>query len=88
MVAGPVFTDNVKAWSGDHCVDPRIVPGVLFCNHPTDDDDPALIDVAPTVLRLFGIDPPRHMDGKPLFTCLLGEARRGEKGEGGRADAA
>ena len=88
VVAGPVFTDNVKAWSGDHCVDPRIVPGVLFCSHPIDDDDPALIDVAPTVLRLFGIDPPRHMDGKPLFTRPPGEARRGEKGEGGRADAA
>ncbi len=67
VVAGPVFEDNTKAWSGDHCVDPRIVPGVLFCNRPIDRDDPALIDIAPTVLSLFGIAPPRHMDGKPLF---------------------
>ncbi len=28
-----VFHDNKKAWSGDHCVDPSVVPGVLFCNH-------------------------------------------------------
>jgi predicted AlkP superfamily phosphohydrolase/phosphomutase len=28
-----VFHDNRKAWSGDHCVDPSVVPGVLFCNH-------------------------------------------------------
>ena len=28
-----VFHDNTKAWSGDHCVDPSVVPGVLFCNH-------------------------------------------------------
>ncbi|MCP4658169.1 MAG: nucleotide pyrophosphatase, partial [bacterium] len=67
MVSGPVFEDNVKAWSGDHCVDPRQVPGVIFCSHKLDDDDPALIDIAPTALRLFGIDPPPHMDGKSLF---------------------
>ena len=30
MVSGPIFEDNTKAWSGDHCVDPRLVPGVLF----------------------------------------------------------
>ena len=30
---GPnVFEDNDKAWSGDHCVDPLLVPGVLFSN--------------------------------------------------------
>lgn len=67
MVAGALFEDNVKAWSGDHCVDPEIVPGVFFCNHAIDKRDPALIDIAPTVLRLFGIDAPAHMDGKPLF---------------------
>ncbi|MEM7583165.1 MAG: alkaline phosphatase family protein [Acidobacteriota bacterium] len=67
VVSGPVFEDNVKAWSGDHCVDPRIVPGVFFCNQAIDTDDPALIDIAPTALRLFGVQPPAHMDGKPLF---------------------
>ncbi len=67
VVTGPVFEDNAKAWSGDHCVDPRQVPGVMFCNYPIDDDDPALMDMAPTALELFGIEPPAHMDGKPLF---------------------
>ena len=67
VVSGPVFEDNTKAWSGDHCVDPRIVPGVFFCNHPIDDDDPGLIDIAPTALRLFDLPVPKHMDGKPLF---------------------
>src|SRR5581483_72905 len=28
-VSDQIFEDNVKAWSGDHCVDPRLVPGVL-----------------------------------------------------------
>ncbi len=67
VVSGPVFEDNVKAWSGDHCIDPRLVPGVFFCNQVIDDDDPALIDIAPTALRLFGLKPPAYMDGKPLF---------------------
>ena len=66
VVAGPVFDDNTKAWSGDHCIDPRLVPGVFFCNRSIESADPALIDIAPTALRLFGIEPPAYMDGRPL----------------------
>ncbi|HET9265134.1 MAG TPA: alkaline phosphatase family protein [Vicinamibacterales bacterium] len=66
VVAGPIFEDNIKAWSGDHCIDPRLVPGVFFCNRRVDTEDPALIDIAPTALRLFGIEPPAHMDGRAL----------------------
>ena len=66
VVAGPVFEDNVKAWSGDHCIDPRLVPGVFFCNRRVDTEEPSLIDIAPTALRLFGIEPPAYMDGRPL----------------------
>jgi predicted AlkP superfamily phosphohydrolase/phosphomutase len=68
MTAGPLFADNEKAWSGDHCVDPRLVPGVLFCSRPIDGDDPSLMDIAPTVLRVFGIDPPPYVEGTPLIT--------------------
>lgn len=66
VVAGAVFEDNVKAWSGDHCIDPHLVPGVFFCNRAIDTQDPSLIDIAPTALRLFGIEPPSYMDGRPL----------------------
>jgi predicted AlkP superfamily phosphohydrolase/phosphomutase len=66
VVAGPVFADNAKAWSGDHCIDPRLVPGVFFCNRRIHTDDPALVDIAPTALELFGIEPPAYMDGRPL----------------------
>ncbi len=67
VVSGPMIEDNVKAWSGDHCVDPRLVPGIFFSNCKIDDDDPGLIDIAPTALRLFGVPPSPHMEGKPLY---------------------
>jgi predicted AlkP superfamily phosphohydrolase/phosphomutase len=60
-----VFHDNKKAWSGDHCVDPSVVPGVLFCNRTIEAAAPRLLDVAPTVLDLFGVPIPDYMDGKP-----------------------
>jgi predicted AlkP superfamily phosphohydrolase/phosphomutase len=66
MVAGPVFEDNTKAWSGDHCIDPRLVPGVLFCNRKVSaEGELSIVDVAPTALRLFGLEPPAHMEGRP-----------------------
>jgi len=67
VVSGAVFEDNVKAWSGDHCIDPRLVPGVFFSTRKIESEDPALVDIAPSALRLFGLEPPAHMDGKPLF---------------------
>lgn len=68
VVAGPVMEDNGKAWSGDHCIDPRLVPGVLFCNRPVRAPDaPLLIDIAPSALWLFGLEPPSWMDGRVLF---------------------
>lgn len=62
-----VFDDNPKAWSGDHCVDPQLVPGVLFSNRKVQADDPGLEDLAPTALALFGLTPPSYMEGKPLL---------------------
>ncbi|MFQ5745012.1 MAG: hypothetical protein ACE5HV_15705, partial [Acidobacteriota bacterium] len=84
VVAGPLFEDNVKPWSGDHCIDPRLVPGVFFCNRPIDRQQPALIDIAPTALQQFGIEPPRYMDGKPLFTDGAADAdtEKGSDSEG------
>jgi predicted AlkP superfamily phosphohydrolase/phosphomutase len=63
-VTGTVFEDNLKAWSGDHCVDPRLVPGVLFSNRKITVEKPAIVDVAPTILKLFGLALPSYFDGK------------------------
>ena len=59
--------DNRRAWSGDHCMDPEQVPGVVYANRPLPRDDCALVDLAPTVLDLFGIAKPGHMHGRSLF---------------------
>ena len=64
-VTGQIFEDNLKAWSGDHCIDPRLVPGVLFSNRKIAEEKPAIVDVAPTMLKLFGLAIPGHIDGKP-----------------------
>jgi len=67
-VGSEVFEDNRKAWSGDHCVDPHLVPGVLLSNLQIDADDPGIEDMAPTALHLFGITPPPHMEGKSVLS--------------------
>jgi predicted AlkP superfamily phosphohydrolase/phosphomutase len=62
-----IFEDNVKAWSGDHCVDPALVPGVLFSNLKLDAENPGIEDLAPTALQIFGIAPPSWMEGDPVI---------------------
>ena len=62
---GPVFRDNDRLWSGDHCVDPALVPGMLFCNQPIAQNvAPSIMDFAPTILTLFGVPVPAYVDGK------------------------
>jgi predicted AlkP superfamily phosphohydrolase/phosphomutase len=67
-VTAAVFDDNNKCWSGDHCVDPSAVPGVLFTNEHCEAPNPGIEDMAPTILRLFAIDPPTWMEGRELLT--------------------
>jgi len=63
-----VISENTRPWSGDHNMNPPEVPGMLFCNLPIDVARPAIVDIAPTVLDLFGVPIPSHMDGKPFMT--------------------
>jgi len=76
QVTGQVFHDNTKAWSGDHCIDPSFVPGVLFCNRPVATEKPRLMDIGPTVLDMFGVDVPKYMDGKPLAVEMTTSQRK------------
>jgi predicted AlkP superfamily phosphohydrolase/phosphomutase len=65
-VGTDVFEDNVRPWSGDHCMDPDIVPGVLFANIKLGEENPRLMDIGPTVLDLLGVVVPRHMMGRSM----------------------
>ncbi|MCK4547817.1 MAG: alkaline phosphatase family protein [Candidatus Eisenbacteria sp.] len=61
------FGDNLKKWSGDHCMAAEIIPGVLFTNKPLRIPDPSLVDLAPTILNEFGIEKTPEMIGRNVF---------------------
>lgn len=65
-VTEDVIEDNTRSWSGDHSIDPELVPGVFFSNWTLNDDNPSITDFAPTVLNLFGMKPRGFHDGKVL----------------------
>jgi predicted AlkP superfamily phosphohydrolase/phosphomutase len=59
---------NMKKWSGDHCsFDYQTIPGSLISNRRLTADQARIIDIAPTVLKYFGVGIPKEIDGKPLF---------------------
>jgi len=62
-----LFSDNTKAWSGDHHVDPSRVPGILLTSRPLRGEAPHIVDIAPTVLKLFSLPVPGYMEGRPIL---------------------
>ncbi len=50
-----VFADNTSEWSGDHCMDPAAVPGILLTNRPPRQRADSLDQVARMILAEFGI---------------------------------
>lgn len=62
-----VFEDNLNPWSGDHCMDYTLVPGVLLSNREIAAQTPALTDIAPTILAEFGIRNSEGMMGQSVF---------------------
>ena len=67
QVTEEAITDNTKSWSGDHCVDPDIVPGVFFCDRAINTETPRLIDIPATIMKLFGQKIPSYMQGQMLL---------------------
>ena len=64
--------ENTNPWSGDHCMDFTLVPGVLLSNHKIMASAPALTDIAPTVLAEFGIPKAKDMIGESVFQAGRG----------------
>jgi predicted AlkP superfamily phosphohydrolase/phosphomutase len=65
-ISEQVIEPNLKHWSGDHCLDPELVPGVVFSNWWIENEAPALMDMAPTILNVFGLPKPQFQDGQVL----------------------
>lgn len=67
-VPSDVIEPNMRKWSGDHAsLDYRASAGVLLSSVRPTSDATRLIDIAPTVLKFFGLSVPTDIDGKPLF---------------------
>ncbi len=52
-----VFADNTGEWSGDHCMDPDAVPGVLLTSRRLKKPARSLQDLAAALLAEFGVEP-------------------------------
>jgi predicted AlkP superfamily phosphohydrolase/phosphomutase len=62
-----VLLDNDMAWSADHCADALEVPGVLWSNLAIRKTNPALVDLAPSILAEYGLPMPPTMTGRNVF---------------------
>jgi predicted AlkP superfamily phosphohydrolase/phosphomutase len=73
-----LWEENDRRWSGDHIVDPELVPGVIFMNQPSRNEAPRLFDMAPTILSALGVSrgagsPPIDGRGAALPESALAE---------------
>jgi predicted AlkP superfamily phosphohydrolase/phosphomutase len=67
-IAREIVEDNTRIWSGDHCsVYPPLVEGILFSNRELDVAQAYMGDVMPTLLELYGLEPPTRLDGRSLW---------------------
>jgi len=62
-----LFGNNMKKWSGTHLWDYKLVPGVILSNRKIKTEHPALYDIAPTILKEFGIKKDEDMVGEPIL---------------------
>jgi predicted AlkP superfamily phosphohydrolase/phosphomutase len=59
---------NMKKWSADHGgYDFAATAGVLIINRKLASPTPSIMDIAPTVLKYFGLQIPSSIDGKAIF---------------------
>lgn len=65
-ISEEMLEDNVQRWSGDHVLDPELVPGVLFMNRSFDTRLVSLLDMAPSILAALGVEPGPEMEGRSL----------------------
>ncbi len=62
-----IVGDRTDPWAADHCIDANFVPGVLLSNKQWSATQPAIWDMAPTILEAFGLSAPQEMEGRSIF---------------------
>ena len=62
-----VFEDNEKPWSGDHVVDPALVPGVFFSSRPFREGAVNMLDMAPSILSALDVPAGDKMEGGSVY---------------------
>jgi predicted AlkP superfamily phosphohydrolase/phosphomutase len=55
VLSPEVLTNNMSPWSGDHCMDPPSVPGILLSNRRLTTAPATLQNLAATILQQVGI---------------------------------
>ena len=63
-----VFVDNHSPWSGDHCIDYRLVPGILVTNRRITSPTPSLADLTVSLLHEYGLSPRADLIGHDVLT--------------------
>ncbi len=66
MVTRAVFEPNREKWSGNHLMDPEVVPGVLLVDRPIEGSGHDLTDLTATLLEHFGVAKPAEYVGQPI----------------------
>ncbi len=67
-IVEPLVEDNTSRWSGNHLMDPELVPGVLLVNRRVPGAGHGLPDVTATILGHFGVPAPAGAEGRDIFS--------------------
>ncbi len=62
-----LLSDNKQKWTGDHCIDPAHVPGIVLSNRKIKYERPSLYDLPVTILNEFGVEKNPDMIGHNIF---------------------
>jgi predicted AlkP superfamily phosphohydrolase/phosphomutase len=66
-VPAGLFEDNARKWGGDHMIDPGLIPGVVFMNHPFRQEGARMVDLAPSILAALGVPKGAAMEGDSML---------------------
>jgi predicted AlkP superfamily phosphohydrolase/phosphomutase len=68
MPEGDLFAPNDRKWSGDHAAsDVDDTDGVVFSSRAIRAERPGIVDVAPTILGIYGVEAPPVYAGRSWY---------------------